>query len=126
MLSPEKFWPLTTIPSISTTQRLWLTTSRFGWLVTEESVLFTSPIVYVPPSVEPVANERERLNVEICGNEPFSAKILSTSVLPWFSNCVFSNASFMAERAGGPTPSNPLSLFVVALVPGSETDPYGQ
>ena len=85
----------------------------------------TSPMVYVPPSVRPVPNERVSENVEMAGREALASKMLSMSVLPACAKEVPSSASLIADRAGGPTPRSPLSLLVVALVPGSETKKVG-
>lgn len=62
-LPPETGWPLTNMPSIRTTHRSVLMTGSFEAWVTAVKFESISPIVKIPPSVVPVAWERESWKV---------------------------------------------------------------
>lgn len=116
---PVKFFPLTTIPSMNTTHRSDSTTLNFGLFDTCVKLESTSPMEKTPPSVKPVAKERDKEKVMNCEMEELSARMFSTRGFP--SNREFASAVSTEERRGGPTPSSPVSWFVVAFVPGAET-----
>ena len=107
------------IPSMSTTHRSDSTTVNFGLFVICVKLESTSPIEKMPPSVKPVAKERDKENVMNCEMDELSARMFSTSGFP--SNLELASALSTDERRGGPTPSSPVSWFVVAFVPGAET-----
>ena len=105
------FFPLTMIPSRATMNAspLGSTIGSLGLFFMAEYVELISPIVNTPPSVNPVANDRDSAKVEMGDSEGLVANMFSGTVEP--SKLVLLSATKTEERRGRPTPISPLLPF---------------